>query len=89
MNPISLHVTFRDGRPFVAYIDLARWPGDTIDRTHEIMPDLLVDFTVDGRPVGIEILTPGAVSLDDVLGLLDRLGVRRPAEAELAPLYGC
>jgi uncharacterized protein YuzE len=86
MMPVSLQITYRRGRPFAAYIYLSRRPGEKVARTEPISPDLLVDYAADGRPMGIEIVTPEAVSLDEVYLLFDRLGLARPSPGELAPL---
>ncbi len=86
MNTISLQVTYRKGRPFAAYIYLSRRPGDKSVRTEEVTPDLLVDYAADGRPLGIEIVTPEAVPTEEILKVFDELGLGRPAEDELAPL---
>ena len=86
MNTISLQVTYRKGRPFAAYIYLSRRPGDKSVRTEEITSDLLVDYAEDGRPLGIEIVTPEAVPTEEILSVFDRLGLGRPADDELAPL---
>jgi len=86
MSTISLQVTYRKGRPFAAYIYLASRAGDTSTRVEEITADLLVDYAADGRPLGIEIVTPEAVSTEAILEVFDELGLGRPAAEELAPL---
>lgn len=86
MSTISLQVTYRKGRPFAAYIYLSRRPGDKSVRTEEVTPDLLIDYAEDGRPLGIEIVTPEAVPTEEILGVFDRLGLGRPPDDELAPL---
>jgi len=86
MTPVSLQITYRKGRPFAAYIYLNRKPGEKSARTESVTHDLLVDFADDGRPLGIEIVTPEAVTLDEVYALFDRLGLGRPSPLDLAPL---
>lgn len=86
MNTISLQVTYRKGRPFAAYIYLASAPGQKSARTEQFAPELLIDYAEDGAPLGIEIVSPGHVSVDEIYGAFDELGVGRPAAAELAPL---
>jgi uncharacterized protein YuzE len=61
MKSVSLQITYRKGRPFAAYIYLNRKPGEKSARTEEASEDLLVDYAADGRPIGIEIVTPEAV----------------------------
>lgn len=86
MNAITVQVTYRKGRPLAAYIYLDRRSGEKAARTEKITQDLLVDYGPDGGPVGIEIVSPGAVHLDDILGVFDRLGLGRPTSEDLAPL---
>ncbi len=86
MSALSVQVTYRKGRPFAAYIYLAHHSGDKSATTEEVTPDLLVDYAADGRPIGIEIVTPEAVDLQDVYAVFDRLGLGRPSAAELEPL---
>lgn len=86
MKTISVQVTYRKGRPFAGYIYLGRRPGESAARTEEVTPDLLVDYAEDGRPLGIEVVTPEAVPIAEILRVFDRLGLNRPAETELAPL---
>jgi uncharacterized protein YuzE len=86
MIPVSIQITYRRGRPFAAYIYLNRKPGERSARTEEVSSDLLVDYAEDGRPIGIEVVTPESVSLDEVYALFDRLGLGRPSAADLSPL---
>lgn len=86
MSAFSLQVTYRKGRPLAAYISLTSHAGDKVARTEEALPDLLVDYASDGRPLGIEIVTPGAVSPEAINEVFDRLGLGRPDPADLRPL---
>jgi uncharacterized protein YuzE len=86
MIAVSLQITYRKGRPFAAYIYLNRRPGERSVRTEQASQDLLVDYAVDGRPIGIEIITPEVVTLEEVNALFDRLGLSRPSPSDLAPL---
>jgi len=86
MSTFSLQVTYRKGKPFSAYIYLVRSPGTRSVRTEQIGPELLIDYAADGSPIGIEIVSPGYVGLDEILTVFDRLGLERPDADELAPL---
>ena len=86
MITTSLQITYRRGKPFAAYIYLDRKPGIQSARTEEIASDLLIDYAKDGTPLGIEIVSPGSVSITEIQDVFDRLGLRRPALAELEPL---
>ena len=82
-----LEITYRDGRPIAAYYYLPRRPGDRGVRTQRVDPGLVIDFTEDDRPIGIEITAPGLVSLDDMNRTLRSLGLEAVTAAELAPLH--
>ena len=86
MKARYLEVTYRNGRPLAAYLYLPRRPGDRSARTERPEPGLVVDFTADGRPMGIEITAPSRVSLDGINRVLARLGMDPIQRAELAPL---
>ena len=86
MVATSLQITYRKGKPFAAYIYLGRKPGVESVRTEEIAPNLLIDYAKDGTPLGIEIVSPSSVSITEIQDVFDRLGLRRPALAELEPL---
>ena len=86
MIPISLHVTYRRGQPSAAYIYLSGTPGEKSARTERIVEDVLIDYAADGHPIGIEIVSPGHVSLDDINRAFDHLGLPRPEPRELDPL---
>jgi uncharacterized protein YuzE len=86
MSTLSIQITYRKGKPFAAYIYLPRAPGAKSVRTEQITPELLIDYAVDGSPLGIEIVSPGYVTEEEILTAFDRLGIKRPSSAELAPL---
>lgn len=86
MKTVSLQITYRKGQPFAAYIYLASNPGQKSARTEAVTEDLLIDYGKDGTPLGIEIVSPGYVSIEEIQDVFDRLGLGRPARAELAPL---
>jgi len=86
MQPLSLQITYRRGRPFAAYIYLGRGPGEKSARSEEMSPEIVVDFASDGRPIGVEVVSPDVVSRDEILGVFDRLGLGRPSAEDLAPL---
>ena len=86
MKTVSLQITYRKGKPFAAYIYLAHEPGQKSARTEAITEDLLIDYATDGAPIGIEIVSPDYVGLDEIQGVFDRLGIGRPDPVELEPL---
>ena len=86
MSAFSVQVTYRKEQPFAAYIYLAGKPGQKSVRTREIGPDLLIDYAADGSPLGIEVVSPGEVTVDEINRAFDELGLGRPSPSELQPL---
>ncbi|HEV8675936.1 MAG TPA: DUF2283 domain-containing protein [Methylomirabilota bacterium] len=87
MTERSLQVTYRRGRPFAAYLYLSRTTGERSSRS-EASPDglLVVDYAADGRPIGLEITAPEAVTLDRVNVMLRQLGQPPLPEQDFRPL---
>jgi hypothetical protein len=81
-----LEVTYRNGQPWVAYLQLERGPGQRPARTRKEERGLIVDLARDGTTLGIEITAPRLVNLADVNRLLKQLGVSPITKAEFAPL---
>ena len=86
MKELYLEVTFRHGRALAAYLYLPRDPDDRSARTWRVEPGLIVDFTADGKPIGIEITAPGQISLTVINRVLQELGRSPVTQADLAPL---
>jgi uncharacterized protein YuzE len=84
-TPISLQITYRKDIPFAAYLYLAK-PGQKAVRTETVSEDLLVDYASDDTPLGIEIVSPDLVSIDDILSVTNRLGLGSIEAEELKPL---
>ena len=85
MSRPYLEITYRQGKPLAAYLYLERRSGDRVARSerHETW---LIEFTADGRAIGIEFTQVGAVDLAAVNQAL--AAHRQPAihESDLAPL---
>ena len=86
MNDRYLEITFRDGKPFAAYLYLRRADGGQSARTESAGAGLVVDYAGDGTPIGLEITAPGHVSFEAINTVLDRLGQPRLTAGESAPL---
>ena len=86
MTGMSVQVTYRRGKPFAAYIYLRRAAGLTSKRTERLSDDVLIDYDQDGSPLGIEIVSPSVVSIDEINAAFDRIGVARPEPRDLKPL---
>ena len=75
MSERSLQVTYRKGRPLAAYLHLVHGAGKRSARTEASADGLLVvDFDAAGKPLGVEITAPGAITLARLNALLARLG---------------
>jgi hypothetical protein len=87
MTERSLQVTYRKGRAFSAYLHLSHATGEKSART-SASPDglLVVDYGPTGRPVGVEITAPQAVSLERLNTLLVELGEPPLAERDYRPV---
>ena len=81
-----LEVTYRRGRPFAAYLQFDRRAGDTSARVERVSPTVNVDYTADGRAIGVELLDPAGVSADQLNALLAARGLPPVPADELAPL---
>lgn len=86
MSTYSLQVTYRHGKPFAAYIYLAHAPGTKSARTEQIAPELVIDYAADGTPIGIEVISPGFVTDEEIRAVFERLGIEPPPADDLAPL---
>lgn len=86
MNDAYLEVTFRHGKPLAAYYYLPRKPKDKSCRTKRVEPGFVIDYARDGRPIGIEIVAPGKLTLIVFNRLLRQLGFGSLKRIDLAPL---
>ncbi|MCH7750957.1 MAG: DUF2283 domain-containing protein [Planctomycetes bacterium] len=86
MKHSYLEVTYRKGCPLAAYYYLPRKDADSSSRTEREENGLLVDYTADGRAIGIEITAPSELDLSQLNELLSRLGQEPVAREDLAPL---
>jgi uncharacterized protein YuzE len=86
MKHSYLEVTYRKGRPLAAYYYLPRRDGDTSVRSERAEGGLIVDYSADGRPIGIEITSTSRFDFSQWNRLLQRLGLEPAAGEEFGPL---
>ena len=86
MKQRDLEVTYRRGEPFAAYFYLQRLGGDTASRTERFGRSLLLDFSADGRPIGIEIISPRSLSLSELNEALESVGEPLALADEVGPV---
>jgi hypothetical protein len=85
MTERSLQVTYRKGRPFAA-LHLGHATSEKSAKTVPSPDGLLVVDYVDGRPIGVEITAPVAVSLERLNRLLSDLGEQPLSEQDYLPV---
>ena len=86
MKDRYLEVTFRDGKPFAAYLYLPRATDARSVRSEEVEHGMVIDFGPNDHPIGIELTTPEQVTIDRLNQVLQRLNLPPMREEELAPL---
>jgi uncharacterized protein YuzE len=86
MKSSYLEVTFRHGRPLTAYLYLPRAPGDKSDHVEKAGSGLLVDYTADGKSIGIEITAPPQVGIGELNRVLAALHAPAVTNEDIAPL---
>ena len=64
MTDVYLEVTYRDGRPWVAYLYLPRKKREKSDHCREVEPEMVLDINKQGKLIGIELLAPSMVTLE-------------------------
>jgi hypothetical protein len=52
----------------------------------EVGPELVADYAADGRVLGVEVVSPGATTVDEIFQVFDELGLVRPTADDLGPL---
>jgi uncharacterized protein YuzE len=90
MNFVSysryLAVTYRRGKPLAAYLYLPRKEGDVSVRTESRNAGLVIDYAADGRAIGIEITSPGKLTIAALNEALAAANQGPATAEELAPL---
>ena len=86
MKEPYLEVTYRRGHPMAAYLYLPRATKDKSHRTLKADLGMIIDYTEDGKPIGIEITAPSKVTVSDLNRVLSSLGVPALTSDDVAPL---
>lgn len=86
MKQIYLEVTYRDGRPYVAYLHLPSKPNEKSHKCRRVEPGMILDVNKEGKLIGIELTAPSKVTLDAVNNILKEYGLEPLKESDLAPL---
>jgi len=80
-----LEITYRQGKPFAAYLYLDRRAGDKVERT-ERRGEWLIDFAADRRVIGIEFMRVGTVDLAELNRVLEAVHQPMLSMTDLIPL---
>lgn len=86
MHQHYLEVTYREGKPMAAYYYLPRRADDVSVRVEPHGPAFLVDWSADGRPLGIEIPSPSLVTVEGLNRVLSELSLDPVAPEEIGPV---
>ena len=86
MRDRYLQITFRNGKPFAAYLYLPRGSDERSVRSEEVEHGMVMDYGPNARPIGIELTAPDLVTLDRLNQVLQRFSIPTMREDELAPL---
>lgn len=82
-----LEVTYRGGRPIAAYLQLPHSPDSKVDHSLPILPGIVVDFSADRTPLGVEFLNPAETDRGTILAKLAEIGANGVKADDLAPLW--
>jgi hypothetical protein len=86
MNAGYLEITYRHGKVFAAYLYLPRQSGDRVHHSDPCERGMVIDYSEDGRPLGIEITSPRRADRASVNQVPQRLHQPAVSDADLQPL---
>jgi hypothetical protein len=86
MSHRYLEVTYRQGKPLAACLFLPRRSGDVSARVEPHGRGFLVDWTDDGRPIGVEMPSPSLVTVEGLNRVLSELHLDPVAPEEVDPV---
>lgn len=66
MKQVYLEVTYRDGRPCVAYLHLPSEPHEKSEKCRRVEPGMILDINKEGKLIGIELTAPTMITLGAV-----------------------
>ncbi len=81
-----LRVSYRKGKAYAGYYYLAAIAPGGVKRSRKFGGSLVADYGAEGEPLGVEIINPGYVSLEEFNAVLRELGVEEVGLEEVAPV---
>ena len=82
-----LEVSSHNNKLMAGYLTFGRRSGDRSVRTTQPEASIIVDYTADDRPIGLEITSPSVVTLESINRVLVTLGQAPATERELSLLF--
>lgn len=82
---VDLEITYRDGRPRLAYLHLSD-SSEKSAHSRRVSPGMVIDLNKDEQIIGIELLDPSCVVLKDINELLQEYGQEPLKESDVSPL---
>lgn len=86
MTTPSIEVTYRRGRAIAAYVSFGSGRSAKCHATREAAPGLIVDFSRDGKAIGLELVSPRTSTLPAVNKVLRSVGLPPLRRTDFAPL---
>ncbi len=86
MRDRYLEITFRKGEPLAAYLYLSREIGVAVSKTKRFSSNLIVDYGMNDKPIGIEIITPKHITVAEINDVLCQIEVAPISDREFSPL---
>ncbi|MGR3177663.1 MAG: DUF2283 domain-containing protein [Candidatus Anammoxibacter sp.] len=86
MKDIYLEITFRKGKPFVAYLYLTGKNEIQSSKSIKIEEGLIADYDQNGVLSGLEIISPSTTSIQQIMNVMKKIHAGPISEKELLPL---
>jgi len=80
---VELTITYRHGKFFAAYLDLAEPRGEGRVKTMQLSDSVLLDIDPEGNPVGVEVLSRNELNEVTLNRLLAPHGVKLSLPSEI------
>lgn len=85
MSQRELKVSYHRGKPIAAYLYLKARPIHSA-QSREVAPGLIIDYSDTGEAIGVEIVDPRSLQIEELSAVLESLGEDDLQEDELDAL---
>jgi len=86
MKDRYLEITFSNGKALAAYLYFKQDRSAPSARSEKIDDDLIVDYDSNGKPIGLEIVSPSTTSIEQIKAALNKLNIEPISDKDLSPL---